>query len=307
MALLFIPIIIGMKSLYIWTNPEALRHDEVLRHKAAYLNITFFLCRAVIYFAIWSAITYSLNNWSLQQDRAASRADALIAAQRSQRLSGPGLVIYVFTMSLAGIDWVMSLEPHWFSTIFGLIIIGGQVLSAFAFVIIALAQLINHRLIEGHKLPDRTQDIGNLTLAFVMLWGYFAISQYLLIWSGNLPEEIPWYLHRGNSGWWWVTLLLMVCYFALPFLLLLSRARKRDINRLSIVAALIIILRLVDLFWFVAPELHPNGFYLHWLDLAAPIGVGGIWLAFFIRKLKSEPFLPLRDPYQQEEAKADGH
>ncbi len=224
MTLLFLPIVLGMTRLYPWTDAALVAHDEVLRHKHLYLNVPFFLVRAAVYFLIWNGLAYFLNAWSLEGD---ADPDPRIAL-RMQRLSGIGLVLYGLTITFASFDWLMSLEPHWFSTIYGVLIIGGQGLSALAFLIVALAWLSRREPLDAVIQPTHFHDLGNLMLAFVMLWAYFSFSQFLIIWSGNLPAEIAWYQHRLDTGWRFIGLLLVVGHFAVPFVLLLSRAVKRE-------------------------------------------------------------------------------
>jgi len=288
MALLFVPLVPGLRQLYGWARP-----DNAISYQAAYLNIPFFLFRAVLYFLVWLSIAYFLNRWSREQDRTGD----LRLARRLQLLSGPGLVLYGLTATFAAIDWVMSLEPHWYSSIFGILIIGGQALSAMAFIIAVAVLLAQHEPLSGVLLPSHFNDLGKLLLTFVMLWAYFAFSQLLIIWSGNLPEEIPWYLHRLHSGWRWVGVLLILFHFALPFVLLLSRDLKRNARALALLAVGVIFMRLVDLFWLTAPEFWPGSFHLHWMDIAAPVGIGGVWLAVFAWQLRGWPLLPIGDRY----------
>ena len=288
MALLFVPLIPGIRQLYGWARP-----DNAIPHQAAYLNVPFFLFRAVLYFGVWLSMAYFMNRWSREQDRTGD----LRLARRLQMLSGPGLVLYGLTATFAAIDWVMSLEPHWSSSIFGILIIGGQALSAMAFIIAVAVLLAQHEPLSGVLLPGHFHDLGKLLLAFVMLWAYFAFSQLLIVWSGNLPEEIPWYLHRLHGGWGWVGVLLILFHFALPFVLLLSRDLKRNARALALLAVAVIFMRLVDLFWLTAPEFWPGRFHLHWMDIAAPVGIGGVWLAVFAWQLRGWPLLPIGDRY----------
>jgi hypothetical protein len=292
MALLFLPIAFGMTRLYVWTNANLVAHDEALQHKHLYLNIPFFLIRAVIYFLVWNGVSYLLNTWSLEQDRTADPR----LARRMQILSGGGLVAYGVTITFASFDWVMSLEPHWFSTIYGVLIMGGQGLSALAFLIIVLVWLSRRPPLDRIIVPAHFHDLGNLMLAFVMLWAYFSFSQYLIIWSGNLPAEIAWYLHRLQTGWRAVGLTLILFHFAAPFVVLLSRQVKRQPQLLVKVAVGILIVRLVDLFWLIAPEFHQTGISVSWMDVVLPLTLGSIWLACFIWQLRGRAILPLHDP-----------
>jgi len=287
MAVLFVPLIFGLGQIYGWA-----RHQELPPQQVAYLNVRFFLLRAAIYFVVWVVMAYFLNRWSREQDRTGDRR----YARRMQLLSGPGLAVYTLTATFASIDWIMSLEPRWYSTIFGILIVGGQVLSAMAFIIAVVVLLARYKPLSGVLQPRHVHDLGKLLLAFVMLWAYFAFSQLLIIWSGNLPEETPWYVHRLQSGWRWVGLLLVLFHFALPFVLLLSRDLKRNARSMALLAIGVIVARVADLFWLTAPEFWPGSFHIHWMDVAAPIGLGGIWLAFFAWQLKTRPLLPVGDP-----------
>lgn len=297
MFVLFLPLIFGFKSLYEWARPEAVAQSAALQHKAPYLNVPFFIGRSVFYFVVWGLLMFFLNKWSLEQDRTADPS----LRKHMQSVSGPGLVLFGLTVTFAATDWVMSLEPEWFSTIFGLLIMAGWGLSAFAFVIIAASLLANEKPLAGVIAPLHFHDLGKLLLAFVMIWAYFGFSQFLLIWYGNLPEEIPWYLERMRGGWQYVGLLLVVFHFALPFLLLLSRDLKRHARTLSIVAGVVILMRLVDLFWMIAPVAKvPEGGALgiilnYWMYVLAPVGLGGLWLAYFAYQLRQRALLPLND------------
>ena len=296
MGLLFVPLLLGMHHVYVWARPEEVAADELLQHKSYYLNLPFFIARAAVYFAIWIGIAYFLNKWSAEHDRTTDPS----LARRFQLLSGPGLLLYGLTVTFAFVDWVMSLEPHWFSTVYGVMFMIGQVLGALAFAIVVTALLVKRKPLSDVVVPGHFHDLGNLLLAFVMLWAYIAFSQYLIIWSGNLPEEIPWYLQRSSGGWQWVALLLFLFHFCLPFLVLLSRGAKRRVQILATVAATLAVMRLVDLFWLVAPAFHSAGFRLHWMDLGIPVGIGGIWIAVFVWQLGKRALLPAYDPRLKE-------
>jgi hypothetical protein len=305
LALMFVPLAFGVRSIYIWAQPVALDAPEALKHalahKAPYLNVPFFLGRAVFYFAAWNLMAYFLNKWSLDQDHTGHRP----ITSKLQALSAPGLVLYGLTVTFASIDWLMSLEPQWFSTMYGILVMGGQGLSAMAFIIAVVVLLARFEPMSEVIKPKHLHDLGKLMLAFLMLWAYFSFSQFLIIWSGNLPEEIPWYVRRLQSSWKWVGLSLVVLQFALPFALLLSRDLKRNARRLVVVAVAVIVMRFVDLIWMTGPEFHEGAFRIHWMDVIMPVGLGGLWLAFFARQLKTRPLLPIGDP-ELEQALASG-
>jgi hypothetical protein len=292
MTLLFLPIALGMTRLYPWTNADLVAHDELLQHKRLYLNTPFFLVRAAIYFIVWNAITYFLNTWSLEQD---TNPDPRIA-RRMQQLSAFGLLGYGLMITFASFDWLMSLEPRWFSTMYGVLIMGGQGLSAMAFLIAVVVWLSRRPPLDRIVVTAHFHDLGNLMLAFVMLWAYFSFSQYLIIWAGNLPLEIAWYLHRSYTSWRAIAIALIVFHFMVPFVVLLSRAVKRDPSLIVKVAVGILIVRVVDLFWLIAPEFHQTGISVSWLDLVLPVSLGSLWLGCFVWQLRGRPILPVHDP-----------
>ena len=294
MALLFLPLVFGMHELYEWTHPEIVAHDPTLQHKAPYLNIPFFLVRAAFYFCVWLLLMRYLNRWSLEQDATLDPAPA----RRLELLSRGGLLLIGLTMSFAATDWLMSLEPHWFSTIYGILVMGGQILTAMACVIPLAVLLADdaHGPLAHVISKEQFHDLGKLLLAFVMLWTYFALSQFLIIWSANLPEEIPWYLKRLRGGWQWVAIALILCHFVLPFLLLLSRDIKRRARTLAAVALLVILARFVDLYWMITPAFYPDGITVHWMDALTVVGVGGVWLWFFVWQLKGRSLVAIHDP-----------
>lgn len=292
MLILFLPIVLGAHRIYSWTNWQVLAEHPVLSEKARYLNLSFFTIRAAVYFAIWLALAFFLNRWSLMQDK---NADSKFT-KRMQVLSGPGMVLFVFTVTFASIDWFMSLDPEWSSTIYGFVFVASWSLSALAFVIAVMAALVKHEPMNSVVGQSHFQDLGKLLLAFVMLWTYFAFSQFLIIWSGNLPEEISWYLSRTRGTWGVIALAVVILHFAFPFLFLLSRSIKRNAGKLVIVAVLILVMRLVDLFWTLAPSFADGQFHPSWMDLIAPIGMGGLWLATFAWALRQRPLIPINDP-----------
>jgi hypothetical protein len=292
MAILFIPILVGVPSLYEWDDATKLAHDVILQKKQLYLNITFWTIRVVIYFAIWNLLMYLLNKWSKQEDTAGGFKYATIM----EKLSAPGVVIYVFTITLAVTDWVMSLTPHWFSTIFGFLTVVGEGLSVYCFAVTVLVLLSNYEPMSHVVTKKHLHDLGKLMLAFVMLWAYMSFSQLLIIWAGNLPEETTWYQHRMNNSWIYVGAVLLFLQFVLPFLLLLSQTLKRNPRRLTMLAVFILVMRLIDIFWLVEPNFNIDGFHLSWLDIAAPVGVGGVFVALFLMELAQRPLMPLGAP-----------
>ncbi len=291
MAVLFIPVIIGAHSIYHeWADHEEAAQHPVVQFKTGYLNVPFFTVRAVLYFAIFVTLAFLLNKWSLAQDRTADNR----YTKQMRVLSGPGMVALIFTVTFASIDWYMSLEPEWFSTIYGFIFVAAWTLSALAFVIAVMANLSGEEPMRRIVAPLHFHDLGKLLLALVMLWAYFAFSQFLIIWSGNLPEEIVWYIHRIHGGWGALIITIGILHFAAPFLFLLSRDLKRNPRRLVIIAMLIIAMRAVDLLWMLAPAFGHRRWIL--VDVVALLGFGGLWLAVFTWQLGKRPLIPINDP-----------
>ena len=291
LAVLFVPIALGLDRLYPWTDEAAVARDPLLQHKQPYLNAPFFLARTAVFFVLWIGAAAIMVRLAQRTDRTGDKKHV----KRARLLSGPFLAIYGITMTFAAIDWAMSLEPHWFSTMYGVIFVVGQVLSTLAFAIVASSWLVRHDPFRRFLSSDHFQDLGNLMFAFVLLWAYASFSQFLIIWSGNVSEETPWYLARTHGGWQVLALSLVILHFAVPFLLLLWRRIKRNTRVLPFVALLILAMRLVDVTWLVGPAFHPEGLSLHWLDLALPLALGGLWLAFFVHNLKGRPLISLQD------------
>ena len=292
MLILFIPIIFGLKQIYPWTNPAYMHETAALQQKIRFLNPSFFLMRAALYFAFWSLLALTLNWLSLEQDRTGQKR----IRKRLQMVSGPGLVFLIISITFASIDWVMSLEPEWMSTIYGLIFVASWSLSALAFTILVISWLQRRGPMDRVAQPRHFNDWGNLLLTLTMLWTYFAFSQYLIIWSGNLPEETTWYVARTHGGWGVIAVAIVILQFAFPFLSLLSRASKRNAEKLAMLAVLILIMRVVDVIWLIEPAFHREQFHLSWMDIAAPIGMGGLWLATFAWQLQKRALVPLNDP-----------
>jgi hypothetical protein len=291
-AVLFVPLLFGLHHLYSWTDTGAMMDDQVLRAKEPYLNVPFFVARAAVYFAAWVGLAFLLTRWSKAQDRTGdARFDVLL-----RKLSGGGLVLLAFTVTFAAFDWVMSLDPHWTSTIFGMLFLAGQGLGAIALVIAVAYPLSRRESVGKIFVPTILNDLGNLLLTFVMVWAYLSFSQLLIIWAGNLPEEIPWYLHRVAGGWRYVAMALAVFYFAVPFLVLLGRGNKRQHRRLATIAVGILAARALDIFYLVMPEFSHGHFGVHWMDAAALAGVGGLWVMAFLWRLGSLPLLAPNDP-----------
>jgi hypothetical protein len=291
-AVLFVPIFFGMKYLYAaWLNAPPSGEGALSEFQRAYLTPNGFRVRAILYFVVWLILVFIFNRWSREQD--VNREDR--GLRRLKMLAGPGIILYVFVMSFAAIDWVMSISPHWASTIYGFLFVAGQLISSMSLMIAVVVLLSRTGPLSGVLQPRHIHDLGKLLLAFVMLWAYFSFSQLLIIWSGNQPEEITFYRTRLYSEWGVVAAIVLIFHFFVPFFLLLSRDLKRNTNLLPKVALWLIFMRLVDLFWMTRPEFTPNAWPNVW-DLAALLALGGLWFFVFAGQLKQLPLLPLGDP-----------
>ena len=290
MAVLFLPILFNLKKIYFWARPEGLADPKIADIAHTYLNFNGILIRYILYFVIWIGMAFFLNRWSTEQDSIAGQSTL-----RFRAMSSIGLVIYSLTISFAVIDWVMSLQARWISTIYGLLFVAGEALSAFCFVVIIETILSKRRPMSEYLNETEIHDHGKLILAFVMVWAYFNFSQWLIIWAGNLPEEIPWYMRRLHGGWEHVGLFLVVFHFAVPFALLLSRQLKREARTLVRLASWLIFMRMVDIFWHIEPAFHPT-FHVSWLHFTIIAGMGGLWMAYFFNNLRARPLLVLHAP-----------
>jgi hypothetical protein len=292
MGVLFVPILLGMGKLFPWTDASIVAASHVIQLKTGYLNTTFFIARAAGFFLFWGAVAMFFRKQSAKQD---ARPDPGLT--RSMKIaSGPAMVFFVITATLASVDWMMSLEPEWYSTIYGMSFIVGAVLTALSFCILVLSQIAGNKPYSDILTSRHAHHLGNLLFAFTILWAYMAFSQYLIIWSGNLPEDNTWYIHRTQTEWTVIAAILLLGHFFVPFFILLSRKAKRALPRLKYIAGLIFAMRLVDIFWLTAPAFDPSSIHIHPLDVIAPVAIGGIWVALFARWLKTAPILPLNDP-----------
>ncbi len=313
MLLLFIPLLFGLPDVYVWARPGYHFHGTQTHFKSIWLQPNWFMLRAGIYFAIWIFLSFLLNRWSRQQDR--TRNPRLL--WKMQFVSGPGLVLYALSVTFASVDWVMSIDPNWFSTIFGMIFMVGQGLFTLAFVIILAAVYHDRPPLSGVISRGHFHDLGNLLMAFTLLWAYVAFSQYLIIWSGNTQEEVPYFVYRTKvTAWKWVSLGLVIFHFAVPFALLLWRRTKRSVRMLAAVAGLLILMRLIDIYWLVIPSyaharIHGSTLgslpsaSLNWMDLLAPVGIGGLFIAAYIWQLQRLPLVPVHDPRLEEVGQHD--
>jgi hypothetical protein len=300
LALLFVPLLFALPRLYPWAGPLGEVPDKNLRQHLqnithSYLNVHGFIIRAIIYFAIWGTLIFLLTKWSKEQDQPPVRDNSV----RFKALSGPGIILYGFTISFAAIDWTMSLDPSWISTIYPLIILIGEVLSALCFAVVIERILFRYRPMSELLKPEYVHDHGKFMLTFIMVWAYFSFSQWLIIWAGNLPEEITWYTKRLSGGWGWIGLFLVLFHFAVPFAILLSRPFKRDVTKLVWLAMWLMLMRYLDLFWVIEPNFSKT-ITVTWADIIVPVAMGGLWMAYFCRNLASMPLVPAYDAFASE-------
>ena len=296
LAALLIPVILGIHKLYIWAQPldqvtDKHLHDHLAEITKTYLTTSGFIYRAIFYFAIWNLLSFLLTKWSKETDHPGSPDHT----SRFKAIAGPGLILYGFTISFAAIDWVMSLDPSWISTIFGLVVLIGQVLSAMCFAVVVERILFNYKPMSEMLKPDFVHDHGKWMLAFTMVWAYFNFSQWLIIWAGNLPSEITFYMTRLHGGWASIGLILVIFGFAVPFAILLSRPFKRDIRQLVWLAVWMLLMRYVDMFWIIEPNFSKT-LSVTLADIVVPIAIGGFWLSYFFYNLGALPLLPAYDP-----------
>jgi hypothetical protein len=290
----FIPILIGVHKNYVWSQPAEIAHSEhLMRLAGQYLNFKLFLFRGIVYFVCWGLLAFYLLRWSRLQDSPPDRAFGAVY----RAISAAGLVVYAWTLTFATIDWVMSLTPDWSSSIYGLIFMVGQGLLSMCLIVI-LAHLLRSCAPMSEVLEPRNfHDYGKLMLTFVMLWAYFNFSQWLIIWAGNLPEEIRWYLDRIHGDWGYVALALVVGHFAIPFCILLSRPFKQNSAKLVWLAVWLVLMRYLDLYWNIEPNFSREHFHYTWVDAVVPIGMLGLWLAYFFWNLRKRPLVVLHDPH----------
>jgi hypothetical protein len=291
LALAFVPIVLGMRTLYPWARHE----EELAGFSAKYLTPSGFVIRAAVGFALWSIFAFVLSRMSLRQDQTGDKT----LRRRMQKVSAGAVCVYVVVMTICAVDWLMSLNPGWASTIYGFYVIVGQVVSALAFIILVALFLASRPPLEGRFRAENFHDYGKLLLAFIMIWAYFSVSQFIIIWSGNLPEETSWYMGRMIGGWRLCSIVLILVHFILPFVLLLSRNLKRDKTRLARVAAMVLVARWLDTFWLAAPAFSDH-VVVHPLDVTTPIALFGLWFFVFTRELKTRSLLPSREPTLKE-------
>jgi len=291
-VVLFIPLIFGIHDLYHWSHEDAVAGDALLQKKAGYLNIPFFIIRSFVYLAVWTLLALMLYRKSIAQDKAFDAGEQM----KIKRISAPGIVVFALTITFAAFDWLMSLDPHWYSTIFGVYIFAGSFLSAQAFIILFGLGYRKKGILKDIITIEHYHDLGKFLFAFTIFWGYMAFSQYFLIWYANIPEETIWYQHRWGGNWKVITMVLVFGHFLIPFLGLMPRAAKRNLTYLKGMSIWILIMHFIDIYWVVMPTIHEHGFRFSWIDLATFLGIGGIVVWYSARKFNSGALVPVNDP-----------
>jgi hypothetical protein len=292
LTILFIPIVFGLGHLYEWTDAAKVQANPILREKSAYLNVTWWIIRTIIVFVIWNGYAFVLNRLSAKEEQTGD----ISISKRLMGWSGVGLLIYVLSLTSAGVDWIMSMNATWFSTIFGLILLATQGLTIVSTVIITTTLLMREPPLSGVVQKRHLHDIGKLLFMFTLFWTYVSFSQLLIIWAGNLPKEITWYIDRMNGGWGFIATLLLFFQWMLPFLILLSQDVKKNPKTIRFMAIWIIVIRLVDMIWLIEPNFHSQHLYISWSDITAPIGFGGLWVGIYLMQLKQRPLLAANAP-----------
>ena len=292
MAALFVPVLLGLHDIYEWSHAEAVEQDALLRWKAPYLNVPFFLIRAAIYFGSWSFMAILYYRGSRGQD---ATGDPKVSA-RLRRLAGPAIIVLALTQTFASIDWIMSLTPHWYSTMFGVYFFAGSFVGFIALLSVVVPAMRGAGLLDTIISADHLQDVGKFLFAFTAFWAYISFSQFFLMWYANLPEETIFYRARMEGSWMQVSLLLLAGHFLAPFFYLMGRSVKRNGATLAIGGAWLLFMHFVDLYWQVMPTLHPEGVRPSALDVAALMAVGGCFVAVAGWLMRRQALVPLRDP-----------
>jgi hypothetical protein len=292
LGVLFVPVALGLSELYPWSRPEVVAGDAVLTGKAGWLSSGPFLVRSAGYLLVWAVMGW----WLWRQSRRQDGEGGVAVTRRLQTLSAPALVVFGLTLSFASMDWIMSLDPHWYSTIFGVYFFAGSAVAIFAFLVLLALSLQRGGALRGVVSAEHYHDLGKLLFAFTVFWAYIAFSQFMLVWYANIPEETLWFAHRWHHGWEVVSVALAVGHFGLPFFFLMPRGVKRRRATLWLGATWMLAVHYLDLWWLVMPSLHREGPHPHLLDLATLLGVGGLFLATLALLMRRRSLVPVADP-----------
>lgn len=291
MAVFFVPLLFGFHDLYHWSHPEAVAHDLILQKKAGYLNVPFFLIRSAVYFLVWYLIARVLYKTSIAQDDAPDEEKI----EKMKRISAPAMILFALTSSFAAFDWLMSLDPHWYSTIYGVYFFSGSLLSLLAFTIIIGVALRNFGILDDVITIEHYHDLAKLLFSFIIFWAYMGFSQYFLIWYANIPEETIWYAVRWDGTWKYMTMTIVLGHFLFPFLGLMTRSSKRNLKWLTFMSVWVLVMHWIDLYWLAFPTHSADGFHFSWMDITGFIGLGGLFFWFFWKKFSANPLVPVED------------
>lgn len=292
MVVFLVPILLGMHDLYHWSHADLVETDHLLKGKAAYLNPTFFVIRLAVYFVIWFVLNRLLFQVSQRQDAGHDPSQI----KRMRLISAPGMILFAITLTFFSFDLMMSLDAHWYSTIYGVYFFAGSFAAVLSFIFLTVLVLHGHGILKKEISIEHYHDLGKLMFAFIIFWGYMAFSQYFLIWYANIPEETIWFLHRWVGSWKAVTLILVFGHFVVPFFFLFPQGAKKNAVLMKLMTTWVLLMHLLDIHWLVMPSLHHEGFHLSWMDFSTMIGIGGIFLWFFWRRMASSPMIPVNDP-----------
>jgi hypothetical protein len=292
LLIFFIPVLLGMSHLYPWTDATMVAEDHLLVKKTGFLNTGFFLLRTVIYFGIWTFLAFKLRSLSLKQD---SGHDVGIT-KSWRKISAPGMILFALTTTFASFDWIMSLDPHWYSTIFGAYYFAGAAMSCMAITMIMVVYLHSKNVLKATVTEEHYHDIAKLMFAFIVFWAYMAFSQYFLIWYANIPEETIWYKHRWEGSWVTITMIIVIGHFCLPFLMLITRAAKRSGKFMLLAALYMLVIHYVDLYWLIFPNLYEGNAHFSWVDIVTMMAIGGPFMWYFWTRFTAGPLVPVGDP-----------
>ena len=293
MFILFIPVILGIHELYHWSHQDVVASDALLQKKAAFLNSGFFSIRSFLYFAIWTFFAVKLYKESLNQDIQTEKTPL----SKSRQICAVSILFFALTITFSSFDWIMSLDAHWYSTIFGVYIFSGCTMAALASITLLLVFLKRHPIFKNVITVEHFHDVGKLLFTFVVFWAYMAFSQYFLIWYANIPEETIWFKHRWVGSWKFASLLLVFGHFVVPFFILMIRGNKRKFTVMAVMSIWLLFMHWLDLYWLILPNLHHHGVHLSWMDLTSFVGIGGLFLWLFWIKLTAHSLLPVKDPF----------
>ncbi|MCG8372609.1 MAG: hypothetical protein MI700_03710 [Balneolales bacterium] len=297
-SIFFIPILLGMDTLYhYWTNPLAFdptspEYDKIVAGKEAYLNVPFFIIRQVVYFAIWGYVGRRLYKASIELEKTGDWGITTLM----RKLSAFPIMLFAFTIAFASFDWLMSLDPHWFSTMFGVYFFAISFQSFWAIMILMVYYLHSKGLLKNTIGQAHIYDLGAWLFAFTIFYAYIAFSQFMLIYYANLPEETLWYYHRMEGSWKYILYGTLLCRFALPFLVLLNREQKHRKKVLIFVASVVVIMHFLELYWIAMPMLDKHGIEFTWMDISIFVGLGGVFFGLFFRQFKKHSMIPENDP-----------